>query len=117
MALFVVGTFLVAVAPILFNVIAWQIFYDDRSHVSGRLTRVVLCLNSASALVFVVTILLATSERITQVSVLRIGKPIFYLCICIAVLSGIKIRHHVYRTVFISSCILTVGWLIFGSLH
>lgn len=117
MDLFVVGAVLVAIAPMLFTGRAWWIVDQDPSHSPGRLARVVLGLNSASALLFFFTILLATSEMITQVSVSRIGVPTFFLCVCITLLSGLKIRHQLYRAVFISSGILSIGWLIASSLH
>jgi hypothetical protein len=114
---FVAGAFLVATVPIFFTARAWWIFEHDPSPSSGRLARVVLYLNSATALIFIVTIVLATSETVPQTFVWRIGLPIACLCICIALLSGLKIRHRLYRAVFISSGILSVGWIIAASLH
>jgi hypothetical protein len=108
---------LVGIAPILFTARAWWILHHDSSHSSGRLARIVLYLNSASALLFVVVVLLDVLQRVTLASVSRIAVPTWYICICITVLSGIKIRRHFYRAVFISSGIMSVGWLIIGSLH
>ncbi|MBS1801232.1 MAG: hypothetical protein JSS95_15575 [Acidobacteria bacterium] len=112
---FVAGSALVAMAPIIFTARAWWILHHDPSHNSGRLARVVLYLNSASALLFVATIL--SSERLTQLSVWRMSVPMVCLSICITVLSGLKNRRPLYRAVFISSGILSAGWLIIGSLH
>jgi hypothetical protein len=92
----------VAVAPIPFTGIAWSILRRDSSQISGRLALPVLCLNSASALLFVVTMLLDSSETITQASVPRIAGPNWYLCICIALLSVTKIRRQLYQAVFMS---------------
>src|SRR6266702_6118597 len=114
---FAAGADLVGIVPILFTTRAWWIVYHDPPHGSSRLVRVVLCLNSASAALFFCTILLATSERTTAASVLRIAVPNGYLCLCIVLLSGIKSRHRVYRAVLLPSGILVLGWLIAGGLH
>jgi hypothetical protein len=115
--LFGLAASLVAITPLPFTARAWWIVSHDLTHGSGRLIRTVLYLNSASALLFVFTTLLASSESITQGPVWRISVSNFCLCACITVLSGVKIRHRIYRAVFISSVILTVGWLILGTLH
>jgi len=117
MDLFVMGGLLVGVVPVLFTARAWQLLYRDSSRTTGRFAVVVLWLNSATALLILFTILLASSEVITQASVARISVPTFYLCVCITVACGIKIRHRLYRTVFISSLLLSFEWLIIGSLH
>jgi len=114
---FGVAASLVAITPIPFTARAWWIVCHDLSRGSGHLTRIVLCLNSASALLFVFTTLLASSGSISQAHVWRISVPNCCLCACITLLSGLKIRHHFYRAVFVSSGILSVGWLISGSLH
>ena len=114
---FVAGSVLVASVPILFTTRAWWISHHDSPLTSGHLARVLLCFNSASALLFVVVVLLDALQRMTLESVSRIAVPTFYLCICITVLSGVKIRLHLYRAMFISSGILTAGWLVIGSLH
>lgn len=110
---FVLGSVLVAMVPILFTARAWWILVHDRSYRSGQMAGVVLFLNSASALLFVLTMLLA----ITQSSVVLISGANACLCILITVLSGVKIRSPLYRAVFISSAILTLAWLIAASLH
>ena len=115
--MFLVGAILVAIAPMLFTARAWWIVDQDPSPTPGHLARVVLWLNSACALLFFFTMLLATSEMLTLESVSRIGAPNFFLCVCITVLSGLKIRHQLYRPVFISSGILSLGWIILCSLH
>lgn len=118
MVLFIVGATLVALAAIPFTAWAWWIAYRDSSlRSSGHLARFVLYLNSASALLFAVVLLLDAIQQMTLESVSRVAVPTFYVCICIAALSGMKIRLHVYRAVFISSVILSAGWLIIGSLH
>ena|SRR5579871_3688816 len=114
---FGVAAGLIAITPVPFTARAWWIVRHDLSHGSGPLTRSVLYLNSASALLFVFATLLAVSESITQASVWKISVPNFCLCACIALLAGLKMRHHFYRAVFISSGILSLGWLISGSLH
>ena len=110
---FVAGSALVAMVPIFFAGRAWWILYQAPPKTSGCLARVVLCLNSASALLFLGTIL----SDLSQLSIWRISMPMLGLCICLTVLSGLKIRHRLYRPVFISSGILAAGWLILGSLH
>lgn len=117
MVLFIVGATLVALAAISFTAWAWWIAYRDSSPRSGHLAQFALYLNSASALLFAVVLLLDAIQQMTLESVSRVAVPTFYVCICIAVLSGMKIRLHVYRAVFISSVILSAGWLIIGSLH
>ena len=112
---FVAGSALVALVPIIVTAIAWYILLYDSAHSSGGLAWVVLCLNSASALMFLVIILL--SDKLTQLSISRISMSTFCVCLCITVLSGSKIGQRLYRTVFVSSGILTLGWLILGGLH
>jgi hypothetical protein len=114
---FVVGLVLVGTVPIIFTARAWWISHHDSSSNSGHLVRFVLYLNSASALLFVVVVLLDALQRMPLESMSRIAVPTFYLCICITVLSGIKIRRPLYRAVFFSSGIMSIGWLIIGSLH
>jgi hypothetical protein len=110
-------TIVVTIAPVVFAGIAWWLLFHTSPHISGRLARFVLCLNSASALMFAVTITLASSGIMTETSVYRISAPNVFLCITIAVLSLIKIGHQLYQAVFISSGILAAGWLIIASLH
>jgi hypothetical protein len=103
-----------ALVAIMFSAGAWSLLPHD-SHSSDRLARVVLCLNSASALLFLLTLL--SSERIEQISISRISVPNFWLCICITVLSLIKMKRRLYVPVFVSSSILSAGWLIIGGMH
>jgi len=117
MDLFVLCAMLVAILPLLFTARGWWVVAHDPLNSSGRLAPFVLVLNSATAMAFFFTILLATREQITQVSVGNIGAPNFFLCFGITVLSVAKIRHKVYRAVLVSSGLLTVGWLIAVSLH
>ena len=98
------------------NAGAWWIGYHDPSHSLDLLDRVVLWTNSASALLFVFTLLLAISDTITQVSVTNIGSPNFFLCFCLIPLSLLKIRYKLYRAVLVSSVILTLEWLLAISL-
>src|SRR5258708_2732880 len=115
MGLFLAGTMLVAIAPILFTARALRIAYHDASLNSGNLARFVLYLNSLSALLFLVILLLDALQLMSQESVARVAVPTFYLCVCITFLSAIKIRLHLYRAVFVSSGIMSAGWLIIGS--
>jgi hypothetical protein len=120
--LFVGGTTLAAIFPIVFTAIAWRIMFRNPQQVSGHLTRLLLYANSFSAVLFVVTILLATQEDFLQSSVYRIAWPNWCLCVGIALLSAIsaiaiKARRGLYLAVCISSGSLILGWLIIGSLH
>ena len=117
MDLFVLCAMLVATLPLLVTAGGWWLVAHDPLHSSGRLAPYVLLLNSATAVAFFFTILLATREQITQVSVGSIGAPNFFLCFGITVLAVAKIRYKVYQIVLVSSGLLTMGWLIAVSLH
>ncbi len=117
MDLFVGGMLLAAMAPILGTTIAWWTQYQDSMHIPGRLPRVVLCLSSFSALLYIATILLASSETVNAISVSKISRPNFLVCIGVTFFSGINMRHRMYQAVFVSSGLLTFGWLFLASMH
>jgi|SRR5215469_5864248 len=114
---FVLCVMSIATLPLLFTARGWWLVAHDPLDSSGRLAPFVLLLNSATAVVFFFTILLATQDRITQSSVGSIGGPNFFLCFGITVLSVAMIRNKVYRALLVSSGLLTVEWLIAVSLH
>ena len=102
---FVANAALVAMVPVAFTAKAWSNAYEDRPFTNANgLTTLVLCLNSATALLLLGTIL----SDLPQQSISRIAVPSSWLCVCISVLSVVKIHDRRYRSVCISSSLLSI---------
>ena len=102
---------------IIINAGAWWIGYHDPSHSLDLWARVVLWLNTASALLFAFAILLAISDRINAVFFSNFAGLNFLLGIGVVLLSVLKIRYKLYRAVLVSSMILSLEWLLAAALH
>lgn len=117
MVWFVASIVLAAAVPVLLTARAWRFLFHVSSSDRGYLARFVLYINSLCTLLFVVVLILDALQLMTLQSVSTVAVPTGYLCVGISILSGIKIRDRLYRTVFFSSGVLFLEWLIISSLH